>query len=57
MQEENGTFYVSQITDGEIATGPRMRVNIVGMSREQAKKVRDALNFLLEPVFENSNRK
>lgn len=40
---ENGTFYLHQTHTERIAT--------VGMSREQARSVRNALNRLLEPTF------
>jgi hypothetical protein len=35
---------------GQLHTSP-LRPNMIGMSREQARQVRDALNWLLEPVF------
>jgi hypothetical protein len=39
----DGALWISQIESDPL------RVHMVGMSREQARKVRDALNRLLEP--------
>jgi hypothetical protein len=47
---ENGTFYLHQYHPHD---DPRKaQIATVGMSREQARRVRDALNRLLEPTWD-----
>jgi hypothetical protein len=50
LLDEDGTFYIQQMHGSVYSDPPDARVSVVGMSREQAKKVRDALNRLLEPI-------
>lgn len=51
LLDEDGTFYIQQVHGSMSNEPPDFSSSIVGMSREQARKVRDALNRLLEPVF------